>query len=42
MRDARFGPFDPQDPWHVLFVTLLTTFVLGWFVWILAGRPRVR
>ncbi len=40
MRDSRFGPFDPRNPWHVLFVTLLTLLILGWFVWVLAAWPR--
>ncbi len=40
MRGSRFGPFDPRNTWHVLLVTLLTMFVLAWFVWVLAGWPN--
>jgi hypothetical protein len=40
MRGSSFGPFDPRNPWHALFAILLTMFVLGWFIWILAGWPQ--
>jgi hypothetical protein len=40
MRNAPSGPFDPRNPWHVLFVTLLTLLVLGWFIWVLAQWPE--
>jgi hypothetical protein len=39
MGSGRLGPFDPRNPWHVLFVTLLTLLVLGWFIWVWAQWP---
>lgn len=39
MKGERMGPFDPRRPSHVLLVTLLTMFVLGWFIWVWANWP---
>ncbi len=39
-RGKGVAPFDPRNTWHVLFVTLLTMVVLGWFVWIWANWPN--
>jgi hypothetical protein len=40
MRNAGVGRFDPRNPWHVLFVALLTLLVLGWFIWVWAQWPE--
>jgi hypothetical protein len=37
MVGGRFGPFDPRNPWHVLFVTLLVLLLLGCIMWIWAA-----
>jgi hypothetical protein len=37
MASERFGPFDPRNPWHVLFVTLLILVLLCCLVWIWAA-----